>query len=129
MPLAILAIVLALGPYSGPPLRGSLADSVKFSLHISGRAGAPVALRATGVPHGWLASFCTNLVCASSHVTIRLPESGQQTIELQLIQLDVRATTPANAEVRSADGAHASAPLGESTKRQKARRTVVPGAN
>ena len=101
-----LALVLQLEPYAGPPLSGSVPGTAKFGVRLRGAPGATVRLRATNVPAGYLATFCTNRVCAPRRVTLVLPHSGRQTIELQYVGTRPAAPPPRLAEV-AADGARA----------------------
>lgn len=103
----MVGLVLALSPYSGPPINGSISDSAKFSVAIRGNAGQVVVVRAVDLPKGYIASFCTARVCAPFRVTFALPKSGRERIELQLIENEAGATKPTTVSVR-ADGATAS---------------------
>lgn len=95
----VLGLVLALGPYDGPPLPGSIPDTVKFAVRVAGAPGATVALRALSVPKGFIASFCTRLVCSRDRVSLVLPPSGRDRIELQFIENVVGSEPPAKVTV------------------------------
>lgn len=99
-----LGLALALGPYDGPPLPGSIPSTVKFAVRVSGHAGANVALRAVGVPSGFIASFCTRLVCSRDRVALVLPASGRDLIELQYIE-NVAGSRPPKIVTVAATGA------------------------
>jgi len=103
----LLALVLALAPFTGPAPNGSLPGTAKFSVKVSGTPGQTVRLRAVGVPRGYIASFCTSRVCAAFHVSFELPKSGRESIELQLIE-NVAAVPKPKVVTVAADGAHAS---------------------
>lgn len=92
--LFTLGLALGLGPYDGPPLPGSIPNTVKFAVRVSGRAGTTVALRAVGVPKGYIASFCTRLVCSRDRVSLVLGASGRERIELQFIENDPGSRPP-----------------------------------
>lgn len=92
--LLTLGLALGIGPYDGPPLPGSIPNTVKFAVRVSGRAGATVALRALGVPTGYIASFCTRLVCSRDRVSLVIPASGRDRIELQFIENDPGSRAP-----------------------------------
>ena len=113
--LAALAVALSLGPYHGPPLNGSVPGTAKFGLAVRGAPYASVRLRASGVPPGWIASFCTDRVCAPFRVTLTLPQSGTQLIEFQLIQNEGGARAPRTITVSSSDGTRATAAFGAAT--------------
>ena len=98
-----LAVALSLGPFTGPSLSGSVPGTAKFAVGVRGRPGASVRLRAVGVPRDYIASFCTDRVCAPYRVTFVLPRAGKQTIELQFIQKTDGARPPARVAVE-ADG-------------------------
>ena len=88
------ALSLALAPYRGAPLRGSIPHYAKFAVAIHGKPNATYALTTVGLPHAWIVSFCTNLVCAPIAVHVTLPASGRLTIEMQLIPKDDGAVPP-----------------------------------
>lgn len=94
-------LVLGLAPYTGPVLPGSVPGTSKFGVSVSGTPGTTVELRAVGVPKGYVASFCTSRVCAPFHVSLALPQSGRQRIELQLIKNDPDAQGPRSVTVRA----------------------------
>ena len=114
--LAALALGIALGPYHGPPLSGSVPGTAKIGVALSGTPGARVRLHVGGLPKGWIASFCTDRVCAPFKVGLVLPATGRQLIELQVIANDERAPAPRTIVVRSADGARASIPFRSATR-------------
>ena len=105
--LGTLAVALALGPYSGPLLPGSIAGTTKFSLRVDGAPLATVALHAVGLPHGWVATFCTKVVCSPFRVSLTLPASGEQVIELQLIHNNPRTPAPRRVVVWTSRGERA----------------------
>jgi stage V sporulation protein SpoVS len=90
----VLAVGLVLGPYAGAPLPGSVPGTAKFAVHVQGVPGSAVRLRALQVPRGYIASFCTDRVCAPRSVTFKLPPAGKQTIELQLVENTTNARPP-----------------------------------
>lgn len=94
LPIAMLSLSLFLGPYVGPPLNASIPGTSKFLVTVRGRAGQRVILRAVDVPAGYVASFCTDRVCAPFRVELALPYSGRQAIELQLIANEPNAREP-----------------------------------
>ena len=105
--LETLAVTLALGPYAGQPLPGSVAGTTKFSLRIDGAPRATVALHTVGLPRGWVATFCTKVVCSPFRVSLTLPASGEQVIELQLIHNDPRTPAPRRVVVSTSKGEQA----------------------
>jgi hypothetical protein len=102
--IAVVALTLALTPFSGPVALTSAPSSAKFSVAIRGSAGQHIRLRTIGVPPGYIASFCTDRVCAPFRVTLALPASGRASIELQLIENTPGARKPRTVTV-AADGA------------------------
>ena len=114
--LAALVAALSLGPYHGPPLSGSVPGTAKFGVDVRGVPLATVRLRATGVPRGWIASFCTDRVCAPFVVTLTLPPSGSQRIELQLIANDERVRAPHDVTVVTSDGSTATISFSAATR-------------
>jgi peroxiredoxin len=85
---------LALSPWTGTGLPGSVPDTIKYRLIVSGAAGASVALDTKHVPRGWIASFCTDRLCAPFHVVVLLPPSGVKMIEFQLVPDRPRRSAP-----------------------------------
>ncbi len=102
MSLPLVGLLIALAPLAGP----QRSESVTFSVDISGTAGEGVRLRAVGVPNGYIASFCTRRVCAPFRVAFALPNSGRESIELQLIENVPGTPRPKMVSV-AADGARA----------------------
>ncbi len=100
-PFTALALVLALGPYDGPLLPGSVPDAARFAVSIVGRSHQTVSVRVDPIPRGYIASFCTPSVCSVSRVSVRLPANGRESIELQLVRNANDATRPARVTVRA----------------------------
>jgi hypothetical protein len=85
---------VSLVPWTGPDLPGSLASTLKYRLAVAGDAGRTVSLVAQRLPKHWIASFCTDRVCAPFKTSFALPPSGVKLVEFQLIPPDARAATP-----------------------------------
>jgi hypothetical protein len=103
--LVIAPLVLALSVRTAPPASTAPAQTkFAFTLRVRGRAGQPVQLRAIGVPPDYIASFCTDRVCAPFAVTFVLPRSGRSAIELALIENRTGAPRPLRVTV-AANGA------------------------
>jgi peroxiredoxin len=100
---------VSLTPWTGADLPGSIPNTIKYRLVVAGSAGRNVALHAAGVPKGWVASFCTDRVCAPFKVSVALPESGVKVIEFQLVPPDAKAATPKVRVIGTDGGATASA--------------------
>ena len=96
---------VSLAPWTGADLPGSVASTLKYRLVVAGTAGKNVDLRAAGLPKGWVASFCTDRVCAPFKVSVALPQSGVKVIEFQLVPPDDKAPAP-RVRVIGTDGAH-----------------------
>ncbi len=88
------ATTVSLTPWTGPDLPGSLASTMKYRLVVTGKSGKSVDLHAAGVPKGWVASFCSDRVCAPFKVSVELPQSGVKVIEFQLVPPGSTAATP-----------------------------------
>ncbi len=112
---AVIGLVLTLAPYAGPALNGSDPGTAKFLVGVSGTAGQMVRLRAVGVPTGYIASFCTNLVCAPFRVAFTLPKSGREHVELQLIENTAGAHKPKTVTVAANGGIYASIAFSRAT--------------
>ena len=102
--IAPLALLIALGPWSGPDLPTGAPDTIKYRLTVSGDAGREVKLRSGPLPVHWIASFCTERVCAPFKTTITLPASGTYVIEFQLIPPDGSLKRTVAARVYADDG-------------------------
>lgn len=100
---------LSLAPWTGPDLPGSIASTLKYRLVVAGAPGKTVVLSARGLPQHWVASFCTDRVCAPFRTTVALPESGVKVVEFQVIPTS-RVSAPATVRV-DGDGANASVHL------------------
>jgi peroxiredoxin len=112
------AVALALGspgewstvsvvPWTGADLPGSIPNTIKYRLVVAGAAGKTVDLRATAVPKGWVASFCSDRVCAPFAVTLAIPDSGVKVVEFQLVPPSP-GQDPPRVRIVDTDGAHES---------------------
>jgi peroxiredoxin len=79
------ATAVTIAPWTGPDLPGSVASTYKYRVALSGPAGKNVTLHASGLPTGWIASFCTDRVCSPFTVQTTVPSSGVKVIEFQVI--------------------------------------------
>lgn len=103
--IAPLALMLALGPWSGADLPTATTGTFRYKLTLSGEGGHAVRLTTGPLPKDWIASFCTPRICAPFKTTLVLPPGGTATIEFQLIPPDERTKHPVAAAVYAADGA------------------------
>ncbi|GAC1430799.1 MAG: hypothetical protein NVSMB5_24950 [Candidatus Velthaea sp.] len=94
---------LALGSWHGAPAVSRHIHN--FALHISGRPGATIDLRASDVPTSWLVSFCTGRTCSLRHTTVTLPR-GERSVEISYIPKTPGARPPALVHVTAKDGIH-----------------------
>jgi peroxiredoxin len=85
---------VSLAPWTGADLPGSIPNTFKYRLVVAGPSGRTVALTASGVPKGWVASFCTDKVCAPFRTSVALPDSGVKIVEFQLIPPQAKASAP-----------------------------------
>jgi peroxiredoxin/tetratricopeptide (TPR) repeat protein len=76
---------LSFAPWTGPQLPGSSPDTAKYRLVVTGKPGQSVRLQAKDLPKGWIASFCTDRICAPLQVATTLPDSGVKVIEFQVV--------------------------------------------
>jgi len=76
---------VSLTPWTGSDLPGSISSTLKYRLVVSGAPGKDVMLSTSGLPKGWIASFCTDRVCAPFRVTTQVAASGVKVIEFQLV--------------------------------------------
>jgi peroxiredoxin/Flp pilus assembly protein TadD len=94
---------VTLAPWTGTDLPGSIPNTIKYRLVVAGLAGKSVALHAAGVPKGWVASFCSDRVCAPFKVSVAIPQSGVKIIEFQLVPPTAHAV-PGKVQVIGNDG-------------------------
>lgn len=94
---------VSLAPWTGPDLPGSLASTYKYRLAVAGDAGRNVSLVASDVPKHWVASFCTDSVCAPFRTSFALPASGVKLVEFQLVPPGKSGATP-KVRVHGSDG-------------------------
>jgi hypothetical protein len=102
--IAPLALLLALGPWSGQDFPTGAPDTIKYKLTVSGDAGRDVKLRSGPLPKNWIASFCTPRVCAPFKTTITLPAAGTYVIEFQLVPPDGNVKHKVGVTVLADDG-------------------------
>jgi hypothetical protein len=94
---------LSIGPWTGKDLGTTTASAAKFKLTVRGEPNAPVKIEATHVAQGWLAAFCTPLVCSPDRVNVTLPPSGQTTFSFELIREDEKAAHSSGALITTGD--------------------------
>jgi tetratricopeptide (TPR) repeat protein len=95
---------VSLAPWTGADLPGSIPNTIRYRLIVAGSAGKQVALHAEDVPKGWVASFCSDRVCAPFSVTLSIPDSGVKVVEFQLVPPSAHDATP-HVRVIGTDGA------------------------
>jgi peroxiredoxin len=94
---------VSLAPWTGADLPGSIPNTIKYRLVLAGRAGKNVTLRASGLPKTWVASFCSDKVCAPMRVALAIPSSGVKIVEFQLIPPGAKQSAP-RVRVTGSDG-------------------------
>ena len=75
------AFALTMAPWTGPELPGSLAGTYKYRVALSGTPGSGVALQATGLPAGWIGSFCSDKLCSPFKLHTSIPPSGVKIVD------------------------------------------------
>ncbi|MDQ6932653.1 MAG: redoxin family protein [Candidatus Eremiobacteraeota bacterium] len=95
---------VSLAPWTGADLPGSIAGTIKYRLVVGGNPKRSVTLRATDLAKGWIASFCTDRVCAPLRTSVIIPPSGVKVVEFQLIQSDAKAPKQTHVNVEASDG-------------------------
>jgi len=101
--MLLAAVVLSLAPWRGPSLPTASADAIKYKLTVHGTPRQSVQLSASGLPDGWVASFCTPHICAPFHYTLQLGRRGSGTIEFQAIRVDDGAPSRVRVVVSAPD--------------------------
>ncbi len=100
---------LSVAPWTGADLPGSVPSTLKYRLIVAAPANRTVTLRATGLPHGWIGSFCGDGMCAPQTISLHTAASGLKTYEFQLVPPGP-GPTPQRVAVVSTDGARADVP-------------------
>jgi peroxiredoxin/tetratricopeptide (TPR) repeat protein len=100
---------LSIAPWTGAELPGSIPDTIKYRVIVVGGAGKTIALKASDVPKGWVASFCSDKVCAPFHVSVEIPDSGVKIVEFQLVPPAATSQAPKVRITSSGDGSESSA--------------------
>jgi hypothetical protein len=98
-------VTLLLSPWKGPSFPTASAAAAKYKLTVRGGALQSVRLRASGLPSGWIASFCTKTFCAPFRYTLKLDERGIGVVEFQAIRTDEDAPRRVHAIVESTGAA------------------------
>jgi len=93
---------LSLAQWTGADLPGSVASTLKYRLAISGAPNTRVVLRATGLPKGWIASFCSDKLCRPFTATVDVPAVGVKIVEFQIVAGE--GSAPANVRIDAATG-------------------------
>jgi hypothetical protein len=86
--LLLALVTLVLAPWHGASLPTATPHAVAYKLTVHGTAGQHVALRAGGLPSGWVASFCTPELCSPFEYDMVLNDRGAGIIEFQAIRTD-----------------------------------------
>ena len=95
----VALITLLLSPWKGPSLPTASASAAKYKLVVFGEQHQSVPLMASGLPRGWVASFCTPRFCSPFRYSVQLDSRGRSTIEFQVIRLDDHAVHRAHVVV------------------------------
>ncbi len=99
---------LSVAPWTGAVLPGSIPDTIKYRVIVAGTAGKTIALAASDVPKGWVASFCSDKICAPFHVSVEIPEGGVKIVEFQLVPPEGKKPAPKVRITSTGDGPQAS---------------------
>jgi peroxiredoxin/tetratricopeptide (TPR) repeat protein len=99
---------LSVVPWTGAVLPGSIPDTIKYRVVVAGTAGKTIALAASDVPKGWVASFCSDKICAPFHVSVEIPDGGVKIVEFQLVPPAGKAPAPKVRITSTGDGPQAS---------------------
>ena len=94
---------VSLAPWTGPDLPGSSTSTIKYRLALTGAAGSALKLSVSGLPAHWIASFCTDRVCAPFRTTVVMPPDGVKIVEFQVVPTG-RAAHPVRVRVDAALG-------------------------
>ena len=107
--MLLAAVVLSLTPWTGPSLPTASPNAAKYRLIVRGTPRDNVRLQATGLPSGWIASFCTTKLCSPYRYTLHLDAKGRGVLEFQAIRLDDSAPRRAHLTVIANNGTTAEA--------------------
>lgn len=101
--MLLATVILTLAPWHGPSFRTASRAAAKYKLTVRGSAKSNVTLRASGLPAGWVASFCTPTFCAPFSYTLQLDRGGSGVIEFQAIRTDDAAPRHVRVTVTAPD--------------------------
>jgi hypothetical protein len=112
IPLLGVLTLVAL-PWTGADLPGAIESTVKYRITVRDAPATHVALRASGIPAGWVGAWCTDRICSPTQTTVTIPASGVKSVEFQivpddpahagrhpLVRVEARAATVARVDVR-----------------------------
>ena len=103
--VAILALVLAISPWTGKDLPAANSDAAKYRLTVRGTPGSTAHLHTSDVASGWIAAFCNGHVCAPNKLDQVIPASGNVALQFELIREDESAPHVSGATILADDGA------------------------
>jgi peroxiredoxin len=78
-------------PWSGAPLPGSTANTIKYRLVVAAEPNTNVQLRAMHYASGWIPSFCNDNLCSPISRLVTVPSSGALMLEFQMVPNDPNA--------------------------------------
>ena len=100
----LAALVLAIGPWTGPDVATAGAAPLRKQVALEGAPGHVVRLSTAGVPRRWVASWCTARVCAVGRTTVTLDRRGRADVELTIVPDDGAQAPWPTLRVRAVDG-------------------------
>ncbi|MEO6835494.1 MAG: hypothetical protein ABI231_06255 [Candidatus Tumulicola sp.] len=101
---------LEIEPWTGKNLATTTGAAVKYRLGVTGKPNSTIRLHAGGVAKGWLAAFCTPLVCAPMRVDVTLPQSGRAVYQFELIREEDSGPKQSGARITGDDGSAVTVP-------------------
>jgi peroxiredoxin len=91
-------------PWSGAPLPGSTANTVKYRLVVAAKPNTSVQLRAMHYATGWIPSFCSDNLCSPISRLVTVPASGALMLEFQMVPNDPTAPRTSPVTVLASGG-------------------------
>ena len=97
-------VTLTLSPWHGKNLPTVSGEAYRYELRVAGRANEGVTLTAQGLPSGWIAAFCTDVLCMPMQARLTLPPDGRERLEFGLIQESSTRVRTMRITIHGSDG-------------------------
>ena len=69
------------------PIAATALASAEYRLAVRGTPGEAIRVHTSGLPSGWMVSFCTGKLCQPYAFRDRLPRSGVKIVDVRVFPL------------------------------------------